>query len=139
MALAVQEQPGGRLLVFHLSGKLTAEDYEHFTPCLAKAVMAHGRVRVLVLMHHFHGRACEVQRPFPGVERLAVVGVKLWEAGMATFCASFVSAAVRYFDESESDEAEEWISDGIEPIPARATVAPDRSQRPAEQLSGVVV
>jgi hypothetical protein len=123
MSIALREQPGGKLLVLFLSGKLTVEDFERFTPHLVTAVKAHGKVRVLVRMHHFHGWATEGQwrdvkpdlRHFSDIERVALVGERLWASGVATVCKSFTTAAVRYFEESKAEEADQWIREGIEP------------------------
>ena len=48
---------------------------------------------------------------FKDIERLAMVGDKKWEAGMAAFCKPFTTAKVRYFDESEIDAARTWIEE----------------------------
>ncbi|MDH5552887.1 MAG: STAS/SEC14 domain-containing protein, partial [Nitrosomonas sp.] len=47
-------------------------------------------------------------RHFSDIERLAIVGDKTWEKGMAYFCKAFTLAKVRYFDVSERDEAQAW-------------------------------
>ncbi len=49
------------------------------------------------------------------IERLALVGDKKWEAGMAMFCKPFTTAKVRYFDETKLDEASKWIYEGVVP------------------------
>ena len=46
---------------------------------------------------------------FADIERLAIVGEKRWEQGMAAFCRPFTSAKIRYFDHSRIEEAREWI------------------------------
>jgi len=45
----------GRILEAHVSGKLTKEDYEEFTPRAERAIDEHGKIRVLFDMHDFHG------------------------------------------------------------------------------------
>jgi hypothetical protein len=47
---------------------------------------------------------------FRDIERLALVGEKKWEEGMATFCKPFTTAEVRYFDRAQVDDAREWIA-----------------------------
>ena len=56
---------------------------------------------------------CRISCPSSHIERLALVGEKRWEAGMAVFCKPFTTAEVRYFDESKAEEAAEWIHEGI--------------------------
>jgi hypothetical protein len=50
---------------------------------------------------------------FSDIERLAFVGDRKWEAGMAAFCKPFTRAAVRYFDESKYEDALDWIKERI--------------------------
>ncbi|WP_420835273.1 STAS/SEC14 domain-containing protein [Marinobacterium rhizophilum] len=42
---------------------------------------------------------------FADIERLAMVGEKQWQQGMATFCKPFTKAQVRYFDHNDAAEA----------------------------------
>jgi hypothetical protein len=48
-------------------------------------------------------------RLFADIERLAVVGDKKWEQGMATFFKPFTKAATRYFDQADAAEARKWL------------------------------
>ena len=50
---------------------------------------------------------------FADIERLALVGERKWEAGMAMFCKPFTRATIRYFDDAQSDEAVRWATEGI--------------------------
>ena len=121
MSVELHEEAVGRVLILNLSGKLTKEDYAHFTPEVERAVKTHGKVRMLVRMYDFHGWTMgalweDVKfdlHNFSHIERLALLGEKQWEAGMAVFCKPFTTAKVRYFDESKASEASEWIHEGI--------------------------
>jgi hypothetical protein len=72
---------------------------------------------MLIQMHDFHGWTAgalwqDIQfdlQHFRDIERLALVGEKAWEHGMAVFCKPFTTATIRYFDRSEADQAEAWI------------------------------
>ena len=97
MAIEIDESNPGYLTV-RLSGKLVAEDYEHFVPAVEKIVEERGKVRLLLEMRDFHD-----------IERLAMVGEKAWQHGMAVFCKPFTKAAVQYFDVAEADKARSWI------------------------------
>jgi hypothetical protein len=113
MSVELREEAERKVLILTLSGKLTKDDYAHFTPTVERAVTAHGKVRVLVRMHDFHGWTLgavweDVKfdlHHFSHIERLALVGDTKWEAGMAMFCKPFTTAKVRYFDESKAEEA----------------------------------
>ena len=48
---------------------------------------------------------------FGDFERLAMVGDKQWEKGMATFCKPFTSARIKYFDKAQIEEAREWLAE----------------------------
>jgi len=50
---------------------------------------------------------------FKDIERLAMVGERKWEKWMATFCRPFTSSEIRYFDQSEADQAQQWICEGL--------------------------
>jgi hypothetical protein len=122
MAVDLQEKVGGKVLVIKLTGKLTREDYAQFVPEVERLIREHGKLRMVVQMHDFHGWTMGALwddikfdvKHFRDIERLALIGESKWEAGMAVFCKPFTTAKVRYFDESQSDEAFTWINEGIE-------------------------
>ena len=122
MSVQMREEADGKILIIELSGKLVKEDYESFTPEVEAEVKKHGKVRMLVRMHDFHGWTAGALwadikfdvHHFTHIERLAIVGEKRWEAGMAVFCKPFTTAKVRYFDESKADEASKWLHEGIQ-------------------------
>jgi SpoIIAA-like len=131
MPVDLHKETGGRVLVVKLTDKLTKEDYEDFIPEVERLVMDHGRLRILIQIHDFHGWTAGalwqdisyVQsgylpyhwvkfdlKQFRDIERLALVGEKAWEHDMALFCKPFTSATIRYFDRScEADQAHAWI------------------------------
>jgi hypothetical protein len=47
-------------------------------------------------------------RHFRDIERLALIGDKKWEAGMAC-CKPFTTATIRYFDRAEAAQARAWV------------------------------
>jgi len=117
MSVILHEEAGGRILVVGLSGKLIKDDYERFIPEVERLAKQHGKLRILVQMHDFHGWTLGAiwqdikfdWKHFQDVERLALVGEKAWEHGMAVFCKPFTTATIRYFDRTEADQAEAWI------------------------------
>jgi SpoIIAA-like len=48
---------------------------------------------------------------FADIERLAMVGDKKWQHGMAAFCKPFTKATIRYFDHAEAAEARTWLGE----------------------------
>ena len=121
MSISLREEAGGKVLVIRLGGKLTKQDYERFVPEVERLIGRHGKVRMLVQMHDFHGWSRSVPwddakfelKHFAHIERLALVGELQWEEGMAAFCKPFTAATVRYFDEAKSGESLNWINEGF--------------------------
>lgn len=109
----------GAVTQVRVTGKLTKEAYEEFVPVLDAQIQEHGRIRILFEMHDFHGWTAgalwedlrfDVQH-WRDIERLAIVGESKWEKGMAVFCKPFTSASIRYFDQAQRDEAQEWLTE----------------------------
>ena len=117
MAIQLIKKLGGKVLEVQVSGKLSHEDYVHFTPKFEEQIKVHGKIRVLFDMVDFHGWKAEALwddvkldlKHSSDIERLAIVGDKEWEKGMSSFCRPFTSAEIRYFDQSQKVEAREWI------------------------------
>ena len=116
--IEVKQQEHGNVVNVMVTGRLTTDDYEHFVPEVERLIRKHGKVRVLFDMHDFHGCTPGAMREdikfdarhFRDIERLALVGERKWEAGMASFCKPFTSATIRYFDREQANEARQWIS-----------------------------
>jgi hypothetical protein len=110
---------GGKLLVVHVSGKLVKADYEHFVPEFDRLVRKHGKLRLLFDMTSFHGWEASAAwedfkfgiEHFADIERLAMVGEKQWQHGMATFCKPFTTATIRYFEHADAAAAREWLDE----------------------------
>ena len=109
----------GNYINLKITGKLETEDYEFFVPEIEKQIRKFGKVNMLLELIDFHGWTAGAAwedtkfgiRHFNDIERLAIVGDKAWEKGMAYFCKVFMSAKVQYFDVSERDKAMKWISE----------------------------
>ena len=117
MAISLEESNGGKNLEVFLTGKLVKEDYDIFVPAVERLVRQHGKIRMLMVMHDFHGWTGGAlwedtkfaAHHFNDLERLAVVGETRWQQGMAAFCKPFTAATVRYFDQTALSEARAWI------------------------------
>jgi len=119
MSLKLNEENGGKLLVVRVSAKLTKADYEHFVPEFDRLVQKHGKLRVLFDMTDFHGWEAGALwediklslKHFAHLDRLAMVGEKKWQQGMATFCKPFTKASIRYFDHAGGADARKWLDE----------------------------
>ncbi len=145
--LELHEEADGQILTVQMSGKLTKDDYRHFVPEAERSITRHGKIRILCQMHDFHGWRLgglweDIKfdaKHFGDIERVAFVGERGWQHGMAVFCKPFSKAKVRYFDEHQSEEAEKWIWADMPIAGARGTqhssVSPsyDRVQEASEE------
>jgi hypothetical protein len=119
MALELKETEGGKTLEVFVSGKLVKEDYSTFVPGVDKAIAAHRKVRMLMVMHDFHGWTASAAwedtkfgaRHFNDIERLAMVGETKWQHGMAIFSKPFTTATVRYFEHDQIEAARSWLKE----------------------------
>ena len=112
-------QTTDRLLGFRLSGQLHNEDYRAFVPVLEAAIAKSGKIRLLAQFEHFHGwdvHALWDDTKFSAkhcadVEKLAIVGDRVWEKWMAVVCKLFTLAKVEYFDAKDIDRAWAWVAE----------------------------
>lgn len=119
MALELKEADGGKTLEIALTGKLVREDYDTFVPAVNQAIKTQGKIRMLVVMHDFHGWTASAAwedtkfgaRHFRDIERLAMVGETKWQHGMVIFCKPFTMATVRYFERDKLEAARAWLSE----------------------------
>jgi hypothetical protein len=119
MSIRLNEESGGKVLAVHVSGKLVKADYEQFVPEVERLIRQHGKLRMLFDMTGFHGWDASAAwedfkfgvEHYADIERLAMVGEKQWQHGMATFCKPFTKATVRYFDHADAAEARKWLDE----------------------------
>jgi len=117
MSVNLDSEMEGKVLEVHVKGKLTKADYERITPEAERAIGKHGKIRVLFDMHDFHGWNAEALwedmkfglQHFRDIERLAIIGERPWQHGMAAFCKPFTTAEVRYFDRSDAERGQRWL------------------------------
>lgn len=111
------ETNDGKMLEVQLRGKLGKHDYEQLVPVVERLVKKHGKIRLLVEMHDFHGWTASAlwqdikfdAKHFNDIERVAMVGESAWQHGMALFCKPFTGAKIQYFDRTAMDQARAWL------------------------------
>lgn len=119
MPIQLNEEDGGKILVVRVSGKLAKADYAHFVPEFERLVRLHGKLRLLFDMTDFHGWDAAAAwedfklgiKHFADIERLAMIGDKKWQHGMAIFCRPFTKATIRYFDHADATKARKWLDE----------------------------
>ena len=130
MAVTIEKAAKGKILLVHATGKLTKNDYADFAPEVERLVREHGKVRILFDMVDFHGWTASALwedvkfdlKHFAHIERLALIGERSWEHGMAWFCKPFTRAKIRYFGHHDSEAAREWLENGL-PVTSETTSA----------------
>ena len=121
MALEVTALHGGKLLRVRATDKLTQSEYEAFVPRVEELIRKHGKLRVLLELHDFHGWTAgalweDVKfalKHFADVERIAVVGETRWQEGMTAFCRPFTTANIQFFPPGQAGKARQWVAEGL--------------------------
>ena len=119
--MVLTELFGGKLAEIHISGRLSRQDHEELVPELERLIRLHGRIRILVQLHHFTGWTFGALweelnfdcRYFPDVERIALIGEKQWHKGLTLLFKPFTRAEVRCFFPDEGHEARDWIDENL--------------------------
>ncbi len=117
MPIESMKLEGGGVVRIRMTGKLTAEDYGQFTPQFDAWLQQHGKLRLLVEMHDFHGwnagglwQDIKIDaRHFDHFDQIAMVGEKKWQKWMASFCKPFTTAKIRYFTTDQLEQAQTWV------------------------------
>jgi hypothetical protein len=119
MPIQLSEEDDGRVLVVHAIGKLVKADYQPFVAEFERRVQKPRKQHVLFDMTGLHGWEAGAAwedikfdiKHFADIDRLAMVGDKKWQHGMAIVIKPFTKAVTRYFDETESAEARKWLKE----------------------------
>lgn len=107
----------GDLVALKTSGKLDEQDLNALLPSVEERIRQHGKIRFLWEMSDFGGwtplsffrdRLFELKHA-ADYTRIALVGEKKWEEGLAAFMKVFTPGRLRYFDRSEREQAVAWV------------------------------
>jgi hypothetical protein len=120
--IAIKQLNPPSILEVKVTGKFEKEDYQTFGRQVEDLIRSQGKIRVLFLMEEFHGWSIGGlwedlkfdAKHFNDIERLALVGDRKWEKGMAEFCKPFTTAKVHYFDMEQMSDAKAWIVEETE-------------------------
>lgn len=121
MAIEFSEENDGKILVVHVLGTLVRADYGPFVSEFERLLRLHGKLHVLFDMTGFHGWDAGAVwedikfdiKHFGDIERLAMVGDKKWQHGMAAFFKPFTKATTQYFDQDDAVAARQWLGESI--------------------------
>lgn len=100
-----------------MSGRLQSSDYDAVVPILENKIKMHGKINLYCELEDVESitpgalwkDAKFDSRHFGDFEKVVMVGDKNWLDWMSRLTRPFVSAKVKYFDNSERDEALEWV------------------------------
>lgn len=117
MAVEIEETGEGNVLKVTVSGRLHRQDYDRLVPRMEDLIGRYGKVRIVMEMEDFHGWSLGALwddikfdlHHYRDIERLAMVGSKRWQKGMATVCKPFTKAKVRYFEHGQEEQALQWV------------------------------
>jgi hypothetical protein len=119
MPIQLKEESGGKSLIIHVSGKLAKTDYPDFVAEFERLIRQHEKLRMLFDMTGFQGWDVGAAwedikfeiKHFADIERMAMVGDRKWQHGMAVLFKPFTKATIRYFDRPDAAMALKWLDE----------------------------
>lgn len=113
------KEPEDRVVTLQVIGKLQKPDFDVFGPRLDVLLEHHGKLKLLIELVDFEGWTAGAAwedikfalKHFNDIERIAVVGDRQWEKGIAVLAKPFTAAEVRYFDVEDRESANSWIAE----------------------------
>ena len=115
--IAFREIPNTNIVEFTIDGKISKEGFDDIIARFEGAIRKHGTVRVLEEIRAFGCMPVakfwdDIKFGFKNMKnfsRAAVVADQKWIEVLTKMASPFVSADVRYFTESEIDQARQWL------------------------------
>ena len=113
MPIQLSRDESGKFIVIHATGKLIEEDYRYLNPQYERMSPHNGKLHVLFDMTGLHGWDAAAAwedikfdfQHFTDIERLAIVGEKPWQHGLAVLFSPFPKASTRYYNYTEAEAA----------------------------------
>ena len=117
MSLTVTPIHNGPVYEVVVTDKLHKVDYNVFLPQLRTGIVHHGKIRLLIRLHNFHGWDAGAFwedlkfgiQDFNHFDRIVMVGENKWEKAMTILAKPFVPATVKYFDYTGREIARRWL------------------------------
>jgi hypothetical protein len=117
MAILLMQTDAGKALEVRVIGQVKHADYEHSVPEFERLVNRHGKLRILFNIVDFAGWEGATLwdnikfnvNLLSGIERLAMIGGKMWEQWLSVFCKPFTAAEIRAFEPTQEVEARAWL------------------------------
>ena len=117
MSLTVTPIHNGPVYEVVVTNKLHKVDYNVFLPLLRTGIIHHGKIRLLIQLHNFHGWDAGAFwedlkfgiKDFNHFDRIAMVGENKWEKAMTLLAKPFIPATVKYFDYTDREIARSWL------------------------------
>ena len=115
--LTIHDSPGENLIKTSASGKLEQSDYDRLIPVLEQKLKKFNKLRLYFEMEDFEGWSpsaffsdvkFDVQHA-NDFEKVAMVGDEKWHKWMTDAMKPFTTAEVKYFNQSQKQEALNWI------------------------------
>jgi hypothetical protein len=108
----------GKVLVYHVTGKVAAEQYERVREDMKAGIAEHGKIRVLIDTTGWSGADVRVvwedlkftTQHLSDFERLALVGERAWQRWVARAGDYLTKAEARYFEPEQRAEALDWVN-----------------------------
>ncbi len=113
----MKHYPSARTLEVTIDGKLIPEDYTRLIPLMEDLIERHKKLDLLVVLRDFDGwmggarwdDVAPSSKRFDNVAKLAIVGDKASEAGLANFRKPFAKAETRFFSSKSLAAARGWV------------------------------
>jgi hypothetical protein len=118
VAMHTINPPVDNVLWVKVNGKLSREEYTQLVPSWEQMIARYGKLRLLFQMEPgFTGwepMAAWDDLKFSvshrsELERVAMVGEKKWHETLTKLSKLLVNTEVRYFEDSQLDEAQRWL------------------------------
>ncbi len=119
-----RNSPESNLISAQVSGKLTGDDYKKLNPLIDEKIRENGKINMLFDFQNFDkismGSVWQElkfdSKHSDDINKIAIVGDYQSQDNLESLKDSMTSGETRYFEPSQREEAQRWISDGSSAI-----------------------
>ncbi len=117
----------GNVLAFKITGEITKKEHQELDHLMRKRIAERDRIRLfIVVMHYPSFNSAEalyedlrmVKLHSDHIDRLAVVGDRIWKQTWVGVFGLFSGIETDYFELNQIDDAWQWIIKGVTKIPS---------------------